>query len=329
MLPSVSEPKRLERYAPDAMLQTGPGIPNWSYLTYRLHWSGPVDEKQTVRLTIVPPLLLSLWRILGLLAAAALLLALVKLAYGVPTNWRLPPWRSTAAAGLLLALFASSFAPRAHAQAPDPSLLTELKKRLSEPAKCVPDCVEAVMATVIVNGDRLDVQMEVHAQASVVLGIPQAGQQWVIDRVTVDDRSPDSVARIADQLQLPLAPGVHRVSVGGRIVQAYELSLEFPTVPRRIVVRAEDWDVAGINEGRLLNSSLQLTRRTTAGATERMGVSQRFPPFVRIHRRVFMGLDWTVDDDSRAAGAGRRRVHVAPAVAAGRVRADARPASRR
>ena len=31
----VSEPKRLERYAPDAMLQTGPGIPNWSYLTYR------------------------------------------------------------------------------------------------------------------------------------------------------------------------------------------------------------------------------------------------------------------------------------------------------
>jgi hypothetical protein len=292
-LPSVAEPKRLERYAPDAMLQTGPGIPNWSYLTYRLHWSGPVDEQQTVRLTIVPPLLLSLWRILGLLAAAALLLALVKLAYGVPTSWRLPPWRSTAAAGLLLALFASSFAPRAHAQAPDPSLLTELKKRLSEPAKCVPDCVEAVMATVIVNGDRLDVQMEVHAQASVVLGIPQAGQQWVIDRVTVDDRSADSVARSEDQLQLPLAPGVHRVSVGGRIVQAYELSLEFPTVPRRIVVRAADWDVAGINEGRLLNSSLQLTRRTTAGATERMGVSQRFPPFVRIHRQVFMGLDWT------------------------------------
>jgi hypothetical protein len=44
-------------------------------------------------------------------------------------------------------------------------------------------------------------------------------------------------------------------------------------------------------KGRLLNSSLQLTRRTAAGATERMAVSQRFPPFVRIHRRVFMGLE--------------------------------------
>jgi len=291
---SSFEPKRLERYAPDATLQTGPGIPNWSYLTYPLRWSGPVDEKQTVRLTIVPPLLLSLWRILGVLAAAALLLALVKLAYGVPTNWRLPPWRSTAAAGFLLVVFASSFAPRAHAQAPDPSLLTELKKRLSEPAKCVPNCVEAVMATVVVNGDRLDVQLEVHAQANVVLGIPQAGQQWVIERVTVDDRAADSVASIANQLQVPLTPGVHRVNIGGRIAQAYELALEFPTVPRRIAVRAEGWDAAGVSEGRLLNSSLQLTRRTTAGATERMAVSQRFPPFVRIHRRVFMGLDWTV-----------------------------------
>ena len=291
--PQVSAPKRLERYAPDAMLQTGPGIPNWSYLSYQLRWSGPVDEAQTVRLTIVPPLLLSVWRILGLLAAAALLLALIKLAYGVPTNWRLPPWRSTAAAGLLLALLASSFAPRVHAQAPDATLLGELKKRLSEPAKCVPDCVEAVMATVIVSGDRLDVQMQVHAQASVVLGIPQAGQQWVIERVAIDDRVADSVARVGEQLNVPIAPGVHRVSISGRIVQAYELALEFPTVPRRVVVRTDGWDATGISEGRLLNSSLQLTRRVTAGATERMAVSQRFAPFVRIHRRVFMGLDWT------------------------------------
>ena len=295
--PSLSEPYRpskLERYAPDAMLQTGPGIPNWSYLTYRLRWSGPVDEQQTVRLTIVPPLLLSLWRIFGLLAAAALLLSLVRLAYGVPRSWRLPPWQSSAAAALLMCVVASAFAPRAQAQAPDASLLGELKKRLSEPAKCVPDCVEAVMATVIVDGDRLEVQMDVHAQASVALGIPQAGQQWIVERVAVDDRPSDAVARVADQLQLPLTPGVHRVTIVGRIAQAYELALEFPTQPRRIAVRADGWDAAGISEGRLLNTSLQLTRRATVESPARMAVSQRFPPFVRIHRRVFMGLDWTV-----------------------------------
>lgn len=297
--PSVSfseayRPQKLERYAPDAMLQTGPGIPNWSYLTYQLRWSGPVDEKQAVRLTIVPPLVLSLWRIVGLLAAAALLLSLLRLAYGVPRNWRLPPWQSSAAAALLVCVVASTFASRAQAQTPDSALLDELKTRLSEPAECVPGCVEAVMATVIVDGDRLEVQMDVHAQASATLGIPQAGQQWIVERVIIDNRPSDAVARIADQLQLPLTPGVHRVVIDGRIAQAYEVALEFPTPPRRIAVRAEGWDAAGINEGRLLNTSLQLTRRATVETPARMAASQRFPPFVRIHRRAFMGLDWTV-----------------------------------
>ncbi|HKU15492.1 MAG TPA: hypothetical protein VJQ52_13930 [Steroidobacteraceae bacterium] len=290
----VSRAKRLDRYAPDATLQTGPGIPNWSYLNYSLQWSGPVTEKQTVRLTIVPPWLLSVWRIAGLLVAAALLLAIVRLAYGVPRDWRLPPWRSSAAAVLVLAMLASGFAPRAHAQSPDPSVLAELKKRLSEPAKCVPKCVEAVMATVSVGGDRLDVQMEVHSQASVVLGIPQAGPQWIIERVSIDDRAEDAVARVGDRMQVPLTPGVHRIGIAGRIAQADELALEFATVPRRVAVRADGWDATGVSEGRLLNSSLQLTRRVSAGAPERLAASQRFAPFVRIHRRVFMGLDWTV-----------------------------------
>jgi hypothetical protein len=59
-------------------------------------------------------------------------------------------------------------------------------------------------------------------------------------------------------------------------------------------VRAEGWDAAGVSEGRLLNTSLQLTRRTTGGAPERMAASQRFAPFVRIQRRAYLGLDWTV-----------------------------------
>src|SRR6185503_1616987 len=138
-----------------------------------------------------------------------------------------------------------------------------------------PECVEAVMATVIVDGDRLEVQMDVHAQASVALGIPQAGQQWIIERVVVDDRPTDSISRVVEQLQLPLTAGVHRVTIAGRIAQAYELALEFPTRPRRIAVRADGWDAAGINEGRLLNTSLQLTRRVTAQSPERMAVSQR------------------------------------------------------
>ncbi len=324
-----SEPQRLQRYAPDAMLQTGPGIPNWSYLTYQLRWSGPVDEQQTVRLTIVPPLLLSVWRILGVLAAAALLLALVKLAYGVPTSWRLPPWRSTAAAGLFLALLAASFAPRVQAQAPDSPLLGELKKRLSEPAKCVPDCVEAVLATVTVSGDRLDVQMQVHAQASVVLGIPQAGQHWIIERVAIDDRAVDSVARV----------GEHLSSTGC----ARRASREHRRT-HRAGLRARARISNGAASGRRSRRGLGCVRdqrRPPAqqlAATDATGERRSYRAHgsvaalraVRAHPSSCVhgpGLDG--HDDCRTSRAGRRRVHVASAVVAGGIRAHAGPAGRR
>jgi hypothetical protein len=145
-----------------------------------------------------------------------------------------------------------------------------------------------------IDGDRLEVRMEVHAQADVALGVPQAGPQWVIERVLVDERPADAIAREGDRVRIPLAPGVHRVILSGRVAQADELSLEFPETPRRVEVRAADWDFTGTSEGHLLNSALQLTRRAGALAAEKTTVAQRFPPFVRIHRSAFLNLDWTV-----------------------------------
>jgi hypothetical protein len=290
-----SEPVRLERYAPDAKLQTGPGIPAWNYLSYRLHWSGPVDAQQTMRLAILSPFLLSVWRLAGLILSALLLIALVRLAYGFPQQWRWLPTRTAPSIGLLFLFLMCGGQERAAAATPDPSLLTQLKQRLSEPAKCVPNCANVVLATVSVSGDRLEVQMEVHAQASVAIGMPQAGPQWAIERVLIDEHPMDALARDeAQRLQLPLLPGVHQVSVIGRIVQADELTLEFSQPPHRVQVRADGWDATGSSEGRLLNNALQLTRRAGANAPQQATAPQRFAPFVRVHRRVYMNLDWTV-----------------------------------
>jgi hypothetical protein len=291
--PAFEAPKQLDRYAPGAMLQTGPGIPDWQYLSYRLHWSGPVDAQQTVRLAILSPLWMSVWRIGALLLSAALLALLVSIAYGGPRNWRLPPWQPTASAAALVLLLTFALTPHAYAQTPDAAVLTELKKRMTQPAKCAPDCAEVVLATVDISGDRLDVQMEAHAQAHVGLAMPQAGPQWVVERVLIDDHPSDALARPFEVLQLPLTPGVHRVRVSGRIAQADELSLEFAQPPRRIAVRAAGWDFSGSSEGRLLNNVLQLTRRTDANA-QKATAPQRFPPFVRIERRLSMNLDWTL-----------------------------------
>jgi hypothetical protein len=40
---------------PRAVVQTGPGVPSWSWSSYPLGWSGPVKSDQTIRLWLVSP----------------------------------------------------------------------------------------------------------------------------------------------------------------------------------------------------------------------------------------------------------------------------------
>src|SRR5262249_56225699 len=40
---------------PKAVLQTGPGVPSWTWRRYSLAWSGPVGRDHTIRLVLPSP----------------------------------------------------------------------------------------------------------------------------------------------------------------------------------------------------------------------------------------------------------------------------------
>jgi hypothetical protein len=66
---------------PQAAVQTGPGLPQWTWNQYELRWSGPVQRGQVLELTLIPPWLSRLlgWARAGLVAALGLcILALVR-----------------------------------------------------------------------------------------------------------------------------------------------------------------------------------------------------------------------------------------------------------
>jgi len=48
--------KRASRLDPQAVVQTGPGLPRWSWETHRLTWNGPVAADHTIRLTLLGPM---------------------------------------------------------------------------------------------------------------------------------------------------------------------------------------------------------------------------------------------------------------------------------
>jgi hypothetical protein len=297
----VSSAQVTQRYAAGTVLQAGPGIPAWRYNSYQYNWSGPVEAADQVRFVYVGPVALFFWRIIGALALGVLFVWLAALSFG--TKWRPPGMKGTvtgSALGLpmLVAVAALGAAAPAKAQAPSEQLLTELKTRLTAAPPCAPRCAEIAGARVLVDGDRLEVTLQVSALAPVGVAMPHASDRWQLDDVSVDGRGALAMLREGDAtLWVPLTPGAHTVRLAGRLAAAESIPLAFPQAPRTVDVTARGWTVSGVNEGRLVAGALELAReRGSQRSGAALASGSEFPAFVRVNRVFNLDLDWTVDN---------------------------------
>jgi hypothetical protein len=288
--------RQLPRYAPGTLLQSGPGVPAWSYQQHPLRWNGPVEPGQQMRLVVLGTWLVSLWRLLAVALLSVLFVALARRVYPRP-RWRwLERWfggAAPAAAAALLCVLCLVPQP-APAQMPTPELLQELKQRLTRSPQCAPDCVSVANARVTVEDATLEVRLEAHAGSRAALALPAAPQRWSVERVTIDG-APAPIARDANgNLAVALEPGVHELVLSGGLADADAVRLAFPQRPARVSVSAVGWIVTGVEQQRLLADSLTLSRTATRVAQgEEARVQEEFPPFVRLHRRLSLDLDWT------------------------------------
>ena len=301
--------QRYARYLPNAMVQTGPGIPAWRWNRHALSWSGPVDADQTVRLVVAPRWLVTALRfleVLLLLAFAALLAAEVfKRRLTLPTQWRQWLPSRAKAGGLLMAVSLGAWlasAPPAEADLPDPQLLNELEKRLTEPPECAPRCAEVVEARVEVAVDAVNIWLEVHALADVAVPLPGSEAGWRPAAVLLGGSAAGEVLRASDgTLWAHVVAGRRSIELSGSVPVADRLEIPFPAAPRVIEATASGWELAGIENRRLLSGSLHLSRvrqaegsETGTSAGQPRWESSRFPAFVRIERTLSIGLDWRV-----------------------------------
>jgi hypothetical protein len=291
----------VQRYAPGTVLQAGPGIPTWHYNSYRYSWSGPVEAGDHVRFIYIGPVTMFFWRIVGVVALAVLFVWLALLSFGA--NWRPPGFKAATPAAatplLLLAGVLAAFSPgQARARAPTPELLEELKTRLTAAPACAPHCADIASARVQVDGNRLEVTLQVSALAPIGVAMPHASDRWQLDDVSVDSRATLAMVREGDAtLWVPLTPGAHSVRLAGRLAAAESIPLAFPQAPRSIEVTARGWTVSGVNEGRLVSGALELSReRGIQRSDTALAAGSEFPAFVRVDRVFNLDLDWTVDN---------------------------------
>lgn len=294
-------PRRYSRYAENAVVQAGPGVPSWTWNSYRLSWSGPVDAGQTMRLLVLPRWAVTVLRFVEV--ALLLLFAAVLAAEIARKRWRLPGGlhlgtaRASALLGSGLIALTLAATPNASAQTPDRELLRELESRLLEPPDCVPRCAEIAAAEVRAGGDGIGMTLTVHAVEDVAIPLPGSERGWRPQAIALDGSAAAQVLRADDGgLWLRVSPGQHTVVLRGAAPPVDSLEIPFATPPRVIEVDTDGWLVAGIKDRRLLSGSLQLTRLQSGEGGEAIPrwESSRFPAFVRVERNMELDLEWRI-----------------------------------
>lgn len=279
----------MEKYAADALPQSGVGLPEWRWRSYALSWNGPVLPAQTVRPVILPPWALRLVRALMVLLLAAVLARAIVVSFA--QRERLPPrWRWLAASLLILPGLALA------QSTPAPELLAELRERLGRAPDCAPACVRIERASVAIADARLRLTLDVHAGHRVAMPVPFDAEALGGARVSLDDGAALPVYWRDDaSLWLPVEPGVQRIVLDAALL-GDTFSLRFALRPALVDLDAPGWQATGLASGRLQGDTLQLVREATGEAGTTSMERQRFAPFVRVHRELQLNLDWTLSN---------------------------------
>ena len=177
-------------------------------------------------------------------------------------------------------------------------MLEELKTRLLEPPKCLPDCAQVPRLLLDVSPKVLQARIELHAQEAVAVPLPAHAKHWLPERVMVDGKAAKGLFRTrGGELWLQLTKGLHQVTLSGPLPSRTSVQLPLPLKPHRVELKVKGWIVDGVHEDGVADSQLQLTRIRSGAAQVSVPSMEpgALPPFVRVERILHLGLDWRVE----------------------------------
>lgn len=295
---------------PKAVVQTGPGVPDWSWKSWQMSWSGPVDANHEITLYLVSPtmnLVISILRVLLLVLVSFFLVRHALRAMKPRPNDKddrektsKPPFATMSTAGILMPLLLLAPEMSSASDFPPQELLSQLKERLTQPRTCEDDCLSVSRMVITARGDRLALECEVHAGSFSSFRLPGPIKNWAPETISIDGKetTTDMALREDDFIHVRIPPGQHLVRVEGRVPPTDAVTLELGDKPHRVEIDAPGYTVDGVRDDQTAQSSILLARiQSTAGPAEGDGSAafeeSSYPPWLRITRTFAVGLPWT------------------------------------
>jgi hypothetical protein len=308
---------------PSEVVQTGAGIPTWTWSSVQLIWNGPVTADSEVSVLATGPVgsgLVRLLRGIGMLALA--LLCLMHWRTNHPTaptpsapnepatsadsgdasrSTSVTPVSVSAATALLILLASILVVPAAgfaQAGAPDASQIQEMRNWLTARPTCADGCVNVSSLAIDASGTTVEMIAEVHAQAAGPWVIPGPASTWTPSMVDIEGADYEYMRRAGGHLVLWVPEGVHTIRLSGPALDS--MSLAFASAsPRYLTFSGSGWTLEGYTPGQPVRDSIQLIRevRDVPDGTDDEGIDETestnaLPSWVALERVLYVGLNW-------------------------------------
>ena len=286
---------------PKAIIQTGPGVPQWTWRTVEFGFDGPVSASQKIRPILISPWMsrvISVIRVLALVLLAALLFCRKR--EKKKDKEPAEPAPSTAGTtAALLAIGAILFASpqEAAAQFPNAELLDQLQQRLTETPPEFPGAVEIANAAMKIEGENVTLELEYHAAARAAAPIPLPLSSMEPKSASLLSGEKATVLRKDSRLWVLLPDaGIHTLLVEGVLRAGNDWEWGFALKPRHIAVEAPGWTVSGIRPDRSSEDQVLFSRMREEGEETSAAnyENPRTNHAILVERQVELGLVWRV-----------------------------------
>ena len=277
---------------PNALIQTGPGLPRWKWRTFTMKWNGPVNRDQHVSLWLLPP-----WMNLILAFVRVFLLTVLIWCLMGFRQWKLPSGNFTFTTALVCVLLLSGSAAWATKSDgfPPAELLNELKIRLLEKPDCLPECAESPRMELTATPDSLRILLEVHAAVKTAIPLPGSLESWRPEQVLLGSQPARGLARDSDgSLWVMVPKGIHRVTLTGSMPAENAFQILLPLKPYRVTIQSQGWVVQGVDNDGRAKASIKLIRQEENESRQPARTAMTLPPFLHIERVLSLGLDWQI-----------------------------------
>lgn len=277
-------------------VQTGPGLPTWTWNSVDFKSSGPVPADQTLSIYYSTPLLTSIWRVVSVLLVA-LYAAIVITRLARLSQFKGAGGTSTTAVlgmGLIVLMGASGSPGTMAEEYPPQYLLDSLEKRLTKAPDCLPGCASLDDGRIAVSGTEITIQFTAYVDADIALPLPGGHGTWALEFVG-EEAQLLPLRKQKDKHFARLSKGHHNLVVKGRMI-ADQATVSFPLPVHNMQVSAPDWVVEGLVDGRVRNGTLTL-RAIDKDATQKVDTlkADPAPAFVHVRRHFVFGKKWNLE----------------------------------